>query len=250
MVTCFNTFKVVLFTCVSFLIYARGLIFLGGYGGGMMNGGMMGGGMMGGGMMNPGMMGGGLYQQKQSGGGLFSGIGGHLLTGFAGYQLARAIGGGGSHHQSTQHIYHHHETPQQAVTPDQYQQTINAQSNNQQTIQSPAPAGSPVGTIAPAAPNQATQYMYGQPMPSVPLAPFPNESTNCTENCTEAGKVAETVTPVPEFSNEYSTIHPSLFPYATFSEHLPYWATSHNKALNLTTPDTTDSSILSTTISS
>lgn len=224
--------------------YGSGMPSYGGYGGN----GMMGGGMMGGGMMGGGMMGGGMTPYKQKSG-LFSGtnIASNVVTGLAVWQLTKAFSGGGGHH-STQHIYHHHDTPPQTVQIAQTAQT-------QQTDQSASLPAS-TGVQSNANSNLNSQQSYGQPMPYVPLAPFPNDTSitekpKCEgENCPEPVNVPDSVTQIPEFSNELSTIHPSLFPYATFSEHLQYWATSHNKVLNLTAPDTTVSSILSTTISS
>lgn len=214
----------------------------GGYGG-MMGGGMMGGGMMGNGMMGNGMMGGGMqpmYMQK-SGGSTLGSIATGAISGLAAYQLARAFSGGSRHHSSEQHIYHHHDNPQEnAQNPSANQgahtphQTLPQQP--QQTLQ------------APDANAQIPQY--AQSVPNVPLAPFPGEeATKCTENCTSDASIP--VTPVPEVDYEYpfSTIHPSLFPYASpFNSDLEYWAKSVNKKLNTTAPDTTNSNLQSTTV--
>lgn len=211
-----------------------------GYGGGM-GGGMMGGGM-GGGMMGGGMMGGGvqpLYVQQQRSGSPLTSIAGGAIAGLATYQLAKAFSGGSNHHSSDQHIYHHYDHPQENA-PGQH-----------------APVA-PVAPVAPEAPqgpqgpqqtlhtpNLTPQTTYGavQQASDVPLAPFPSEST-CTENCTPETNVA--VTPVPEIDHEFpfSTIHPSLFPYASPSQYkdLEYWAKSVNKKLDSTAPDTDNSS--------
>lgn len=237
----------------------------GGYGGGgygaMPNyGGQMGGGMMGGGMMGGGMMGQGvqpIYMQQQKSGGLLSGVGGYALSGLAGYQLARAFSGSGSQHHSEQHIHHHYDN-----------------NNSQASAQAPALDQSPPAAQAPQAPQgpqapqqtlqthnqntQNTQTPYAQPIPlnpavpAVPLAPFPEEETSsispdCKENCTSESNTA--ATPVPEIDNEFpfSTIHPSLFLYASPypKKNLEYWAKSVNKKLNI--PDTSNSSPQTTT---
>lgn len=220
----------------------------GGYGGGMMGGGMPSyggyGGMMGGGMMGGGMMGGGMQPVyiKQKSGSPIASMAGGALTGLAVYQLARAFGGSGSHHQSTQHIYHHYDSPEgpgQAPQPNQNQP-------DQHTPQLPAQA--PEQTLH--TPGQSTQTAYGggvQKLPEVPLATFPHEANantqNCGENCSTEANVA--VTPVPEIDYEFpfSTIHPSLFPYASPSQNkeLDFWAKSVNKKLDLNGPDTDNS---------
>lgn len=218
-------------------------------GGGMPNygGGMMGGGMMGGGMMGGGMMGGGMQPMymKQRSGSLLPSIAGGALTGLAVYQLSRAIGGGGygsHHHDSTQHIYHHYDSPEGPGQAPQSNQNQPAQQTPQLSPQAPEQ------TLH--SPGQSGQTTYGggvQKLADVPLAPFPHEANsnaeNCTENCSTETNVA--VTPVPEIDNEfpYSTIHPSLFPYASPSQYkeLDFWARSINKKLDLNGPDTDNS---------
>lgn len=202
----------------------------GGYGG-MMGG--MGGGMMGGGMQP-------VYIKQRSGSPLTGMVGG-ALTGLAVYQLARGLGGSGSHHQSTQHIYHHYDSPQENGQIPQSNQNQPAQ----QTPQLPQGSDQTLHTS-----GQSTQTAYGsgvQKLPEVPLAPFPPESNGntevCTENCSTETNMA--VTPVPEIDYEFpfSTIHPSLFPYASPLQHneLDFWARSINKKLDTNGPDTDNS---------
>lgn len=201
---------------------------------GMMSGGMMGPGMMGGGMMGGGMMGGGvqpLYVQQKSSSPLM-GIAGGALTGLAVYQLARGFGGGSSH-QSTQHIYHHYDNP-----PEYNQKPSSVQ--NQQITQTAETSHTPDQT------QSIPQTPFVPAVPVVPLAPFPPGITatesNCTENCTTETNVAA-ITPVPEIDHEFpfTTIHPSLFPYGSFSQNkeLEYWAKSVDRELK--TPDTNNS---------
>lgn len=226
----------------------------GGYGG-MMNGGyggMMGGGMMGGGMMGGGMMGGvqPMYMQPKSSGIGLGSIATGAISGLATYQLMRALSGGHGHHSSEQHIHHHYDNPQQnaqipSMNPGTYtpQQTLPEQP--QQTLPQ-----QPQQTLQTSDAN-AQIPQYAQSVPNVPLAPFPGqEATKCTENCASDANIP--VTPVPEVDYEFpfSTIHPSLFPYASPLQHsdLEYWAKSVNKKLNTTAPDTTNSNLQSTTV--
>lgn len=225
----------------------------GGYGGmgnGMMGSGMMGNGMMGGGMMGMGMQ--PVYVKQKSGSALTS-IAGGALTGLAVYQLARAVGGGGyggyGNHgygggHSTQHIYHHYDSPQE----NNRDSNGPYQNQNQAAPQTPqSPSQMPEQTSHTS--GQSTQSTYGgvHSLANVPLAPFPSEAhanaENCTENCSTETNVA--VTPVPEIDYEFpfSTIHPSLFPYASSSQNkeLDFWARSINKKLNLNGPDTDNS---------
>lgn len=213
----------------------------GGYGG-MMGGGMMGGGMMGGMGVQPIYM----QQQKPS---LLGGVAGYALTGLAGYQLARAIGGGsGYNSHSTQHIYHHYDSPQQNGQMPSISENPQAPSQTpQQTLQTPQ------------TPQTNTQYSPSFPInpdvPSVPLAPFPSDvpavaSPDCKENCTTEANVAST-TPVPDAEFAFMNIHPSLFLYAypVPNKDLEYWAKSVDKKLNLTPPDANNPQSTATTTS-
>lgn len=236
----------------------------GGYGGGMMSGGMMGGGMMGGGMMGGGMGGGmmggvqPIYVQQRSSSMLPS-IAGGAITGLAAYQLARAFGGGSNHHHSEQHIYHHHENPPQSgpapvSVPNQ---------DVPQAPQAPQAPQSPQSPQSPDAPqgshhtlqtshqmmdtgHQTSQTSYGVPVAQVPLAPFPSE-TNCTENCSTETSIAASSVPEIEPEFPFPEIHPSLFRYAVppQNKELEYWAKSVNRKLNLTAPDTDNSTTAS-----
>lgn len=218
----------------------------GGYGGGMMGNGMMGAGMMGGGMMGGGMMGGGvqpLYIQQQRSSSPLGGIAAGAISGLAAYQLARAFSGS-NHHRSEQHIYHHYDDPKENAPNQPNQPTLQSPQQTQQQQQQ---------TIQTADANHQMPQ-YAQSVPAVPLAPFPNEAaleaSKCIENCSSEASVAN-VTPVPEVDYEFpfSTIHPSLFPYASPLQNsdLEYWAKSVNKKLNSSTPDTTNSNLQSTT---
>lgn len=142
--------------------------------------------------------------------------------GLAVWQLARGFGG--SNHNS--HIYHHYDN-------NQPQQTYAAGAQPAQTY-----AGSvQTQAVAPSAPDQSTgtvvQTTAGQ---------IPSNQSNQPSN-------PEAVTAIPEFDAQYqfSTIHPSLFPYGKQSESLEYWAKSHSKTLRTSSPDTNDSIITSTT---
>lgn len=236
----------------------------GGYGGGgMMNSGMMGTGMMGGGMMGGGMMGGGMmgggvqpiYVQQRSSSMLPS-IAGGAITGLAAYQLARAFGGGSNHHQSEQHIYHHYDDPQHSGAAP-------VSVSNQNIPQAPqAPQAPPVPQSPEAAqgaqhtlqtshqilqsPHETSQTSYGVPVAQVPLAPFPSE-TNCTENCSTETNIAASSVPEVEHEFPFPEIHPSLFRYAVppQNKELEYWAKSVNRKLNLTAPDTDNSTTAS-----
>lgn len=221
------------------------------YGGGMMGGGMMGGGMMGGGMMGGGMQ--PVYVKQRSSGSLLPSIAGGALTGLAVYQLTRSLSGGGhggyggggygGSHDSTQHIYHHYDSPQGSGQ-------ISDPNQNQPAQQTPQLSHAPEQTLHTSGQSTHTST-YGsgvQQLPDVPLAPFPPEANvnaeKCTENCsTETENVA--VTPVPEIDHEFpfSTIHPSLFPYASplQNKELDFWARSINKKLDLNAPDTDNS---------
>lgn len=68
-----------------------------------------------------------------------------------------------------------------------------------------------------------------------------------TSNSTSA------VTPIPDFDNQYafSTIHPSLFPYAspTQFELLDYWDKSHKRVLNTNDTSASDLKLSTTTVS-
>lgn len=161
--------------------------------------------------------------QQRSSSGMGMGILGGALTGLATYQLARAIGGGyggGHHSESTQHIYHHHEYPEQAK-------------NNNNPAQPNAAVSVPNQLN-----NNNNQPPYAQ---TVPLASYEITTTKCTENCgnDDANKA---VTPIPEIDYEfpYSTIHPSLFSYASpeQNQNIEYWANSLNKNMSTSSPDT------------
>lgn len=146
-----------------------------------------------------------MYQQKSSS--PLTGIVGGALTGLATYQLARAIGGGFGGHSSTQHIHHHHEYPEQARI-DQTHPVLAApvDQNNSSHINN----------------NNSSNIALLQANPD--------------DRKITGAEDQQQVTPVPELANEfpYSTIHPSLFPYAMNapSKDLDYWARSHTKQLN------------------
>ena len=191
----------------------------GGYGGGgfspMAAGGAMGG--YGGGFGGYGGYGPAPYQKSSS---AFSF--GNILTGLAVWQLARGIGGGfggGSHHR-TEHVYVHH-----------------VNQPGQTTVNAPASAVNVPDVV----PIGVTALQNATIESIVTMAP-------CTENCeknTEAN--VPDATPGPEV--EFVTMHPSLFPYAGWSDSLQYWATSHTKTLNMTTvaPSLETSTTITTT---
>lgn len=153
-------------------------------------------------------MGGYGYAPKQSSS-LFTP--GNLLTGLAVWQLARGIGGSYGHNDHVYHVYH--TNPQQQAVPaavETVPQNINTQTQ----------------LAAPSQPDTA----YAANIPNV---------TPSAE-----------VTPVPDtnYQYEFSTIHPSLFPYGRYDESLSYWANPNAKAIN-TTADATDSIITTITTS-
>lgn len=184
--------------------FAMGNPAMSGYGG-------YGGGAGGGFMPNYGGYGGAMPMYKQKSSGAMTGIVGGALTGLATYQLARAIGGGFGGHSSTQHIYHHHEHPQQP----QVDQT---------------PLAAPVDQTGNSSSNINNNNNSNNG--NVALQP-----ANVEDGKAAGADDQQQATPVPDFANEYpySTIHPSLFPYALNapSNDLDYWAKSHTKQLNL-----------------
>lgn len=199
----------------------------GGYSGGGGYGGYPSGGFGGASPYGMGMQQPYVVQQKSSG---FGGVGTHLLTGLAGYQLARAFSGGNSgYHESNQHIYHH------------YDQNPNVQS--QPDSAAPAQVGvSPHATVNTGVSPQ-NGVINGQvplanqeiAIPNVPLQPYGNPES------------ADAVTQVPMAEFAYSTIHPSLFPYGRADESMHYWAHSSRKVLNSTNESTTTPTTTSTT---
>lgn len=206
--------------------------FGGGYGGMPTGyGGMMGGGMMGG-MGGMGVQPIYVQQQKPS---MLGGVAGYALTGLAGYQLARALGGGGGYNShSTQHIYHHYDNQQ----PNGQMPSISENAQvPQQNVQAPAQNPAPTQT------QYSPSYPLNPDVPKVPLAPFPSEipsttvSPDCKENCSTETNVV--TTPVPEAEFSFANIHPSLFLYAypAPNRDLEFWAKSVDKKLNLTAPD-------------
>lgn len=152
-----------------------------------------------------------VIQQKSS---PFSGIAGNVLTGLAVWQLARGFGG--SHH-NTQHIYHHYDNQ-----------------NPQQATQS----------------QIASTSVNGQPALVTDLQDAkidPKSISAGIEDTTNATKLAPYPTAYPEsdYQYQFTTIHPSLFPYGRQESSLDYWANSHSKVLNTTSPEIIDSSTLS-----
>lgn len=101
-------------------------------------------------------------------------------------------------------------------------------------------------------PSEVSSVAEGsQTQQTNPSLPINNESPGIapvdTSNSTSA------VTPVPDFDNQFafSTIHPSLFPYAspTQFELLDYWDKSHKRVLNTNDMPASDFKSSTTTVS-
>lgn len=166
------------------------------------------------------------YQRSSS---PMSGLTGNLLTGLAVWQLTRAFSGGNNHNT---HIYHHYDNNNQPSS--MYAGGVQPQQSYAGGAQTQA-----VIPVVPATPDQT------------PAVVVPNTTTIEQPTANQSGHTnqAETATPIPEFDQQFafSTIHPSLFPYGRRDESLEYWATKNMKKLQTTSPDTSDSAIMTST---